>query len=1136
MKAFFWGTGVRTLAPPKVAINSRDKKAPPMAHFWGFARTPPYRSAAQVGIIPQMRRLLVALTLGLPALGCTADEAPRILSVSLTGQTPDFEGPYQVVVRADDDRTLDRVELVYSIQDPPLGPLTVPLVESEPTRWVGALPAQPLGTVVRYRARAQAGDAETYWPESPLEALELIVGNVPSRPELYAVWPDRGPTTGGTEVLLVGQDLRPGLIARFGGRPAETLSVLSRTQATVRTPPGPAGWVEVSLTQPDGGAAARADAFFYFPAPEILEVTPDHGPVAGGTRVTIRGRHFPPVGTGFLFDGLPAIDVVIISDVEARAVTPPHPAGLVTVRVEHPTDGFGEKTNAYEYIPPPEVLAVDPNRGPDLGGTPVIISGRHFQPNPRVLFGGRPALDVQFVDSTRLTARTPPHPVGFADVVVENSDGQSGTLPRGFLYIGPPDIVQVLEPWAASSGGATVRILGANFEIPTRVEIIQNGQSFALACTFVGAGELSCRTPAAPVGPYRVVVTNSDGRSDSLEDGLTLFRIDFVSPTRGPAAGGTSVELEGVFLPPTTGISFGPNNPANCLWVSPTRIDCVTPPGPPNQFVDVLAQPSGVGQVPSNLPNGYFYVSPPVITGLTPDEGPTYGGTTITISGDFFQPGATVTIGGVACQDVVVVNARTITCTVPAHGPGLAEVVVTNPDGQTGAFLGFDYVPISFEPNWSLVDGFSNLIIRGVNLTPNAIVRIDGVIAPAFQFIDDHTLKVRAPPRNTTGSVEVLVQIPGRPNDVATDRFSYRIYRERTEPSMFGTDETSDVKIVDLDGDGDQDLVYINGSVDLAGRSEILENLGSGQGFLTTSFGLNQVGNEGGVCDTNGDGLPELIWGTSGQAVPYFRNRGNLNLALSPLPSDPADAFEAGFFDVDADGDCDIISLSISAEDSVLINDGNGRFRALPSPMANEPGFVHDHKVDVGDLNQDGIPDIVVVVDDVNFGVPPSQRHRIYLGQGNGTWLEDLQNRPLLETLNGDIYDVRVGDVDLDGDLDLVMPAFNRVPIILLNDGVGRFSRSFDLPQIPRPDSSILLEDVEGDGDLDLLLISLDFSTSSALFLNDGLGHYTRAVAGEPPGGFASYRAAIGDVSGDGRNDLLFGAVFDNNRLFFAEE
>jgi hypothetical protein len=1076
-----------------------------------------------------MLRRSWSLALAVSVAACV-DEPPRIIEVALLAPTPDFEGPYRVVANVDDETTVDSVEITFTFGPPGTEPAEglLSMEQTDPGRWVAALPKMPLGTEVAYRVRATAGSDTSDWPATP-PFPSFTVGNVPSKPELEVLWPERGPSSGGTEVLLVGQDFRPGLLAGFGGTSAETLEVISRTQARVKTPPGPEGFVDVRILQPDGGEVTKNDGFFYFPSPRIDEVIPPSGPVRGGTRVRIIGAHFPE-GASFSFGGQPAAQVVIVSPTEATALTPPHAAGFVTVRVEHPTDGFGERPNAYEYIPPPEVLEVIPDRGSDLGGTRVTIKGRFFQRGAIAAFDSTSLRSISFVDDETLTAITPPHPQGFVDVTVVNPDNQNGTLADGFFYFGPPQIFGVEEPYASVDGGASVRVIGESFEQDTVVTI----DGVPIVCTFVSTTELACTIPpSATPGPVSVTVTNSDGRSDTLVDGLTYFRIRSVTPDRGPASGGTAVIVAGDFLPRSTQISFGAAR-ASCTFVDASRLDCTTPPGPPNQFVDVSASPSGQGQTPAVLIDGYFYVPPPEIVSIQPNEGPIRGGTLITITGNFFQSGATITIGGLSCGNVVFVDAQHLTCVVPAHAPGRVDVTVTNPDGQSDTLVrGYNYVPVTFEPNWGLVDGFTTLTVRGIGFTVGAVVRIDGVPAPTA-FGGPRELRAIAPAHALTGSFEVRVDL-GAIQDVSPDRYSYRVYRDRSEPSMFGFDETSDPKIADFDGDGDGDLLYINGSVDLAGRAEILENVGGS--FSASNFGLTQVGNEGGICDVDGDGDLDLTWGISGQTTPLFRNNGNLSFSLLSLPSNPADAFEAGFFDIDADGDCDLISLAIMGPDSVLINDGSGNFSPLANPIPDEAGFLHDHKIDVADFDDDGRPDIMVVVDNVNFGLPPDQRHRLYLNQGNGTFREDVRNTNLFLGLIGDIYDVRAGDLDLDGDFDLVMPAFNRAPIVLINDGTGRFDQSFDrLAQDARPDSSLLLEDLEGDGDLDLLLVSLDFNVPSALFLNDGQGFFFRAVQGEPQGAPMAYRAAFGDISGDDRGDLLFGAVFGDNRMFFAEE
>jgi hypothetical protein len=85
---------------------------------------------------------------------------------------------------------------------------------------------------------------------------------------------------------------------------------------------------------------------------------------------------------------------------------------------------------------------------------------------------------------------------------------------------------------------------------------------------------------------------------------------------------------------------------------------------------------------------------PPTVTSVTPNSGPTAGGTAITITGTEFVAGqTTATLGGAALLNPTVVNATTITATTPPGAAGAANIVVTvglSSGSLTGAFT---YVP-----------------------------------------------------------------------------------------------------------------------------------------------------------------------------------------------------------------------------------------------------------------------------------------------------------------------------------------------------------------------------------------------------------------------------------------------------------
>ncbi|HEY7337758.1 MAG TPA: IPT/TIG domain-containing protein [Bryobacteraceae bacterium] len=81
----------------------------------------------------------------------------------------------------------------------------------------------------------------------------------------------------------------------------------------------------------------------------------------------------------------------------------------------------------------------------------------------------------------------------------------------------------------------------------------------------------------------------------------------------------------------------------------------------------------------------------PTVSSVSPNSGPTAGGTAVTITGTNFAAGASVTIGGTAATNVTVVNATTITATTPAGSAGAATVTVTV-SGQSGSLAnGFTY-------------------------------------------------------------------------------------------------------------------------------------------------------------------------------------------------------------------------------------------------------------------------------------------------------------------------------------------------------------------------------------------------------------------------------------------------------------
>jgi hypothetical protein len=131
--------------------------------------------------------------------------------------------------------------------------------------------------------------------------------------------------------------------------------------------------------------------------------------------------------------------------------------------------------------------------------------------------------------------------------------------------------------------------------------------------------------------------------------------------------------------------------------------------------------------------------------------------------------------------------------------------------------------------------------------------------------------------------------------------------------------------------------------------------------------------------------------------------------------------------------------------------------------------------------------------------------------------------------LAGLSMDAKAGDVDGDGDTDLVV-AMEWAPVqVLLNDGRGRFTADPSrIPQTTHDHEEAALADLDGDGDLDLAIVSEDDRTAE-LWLNDGSGRFAVAAFEAAAGAIGNGIIAV-DVDADGDLDLV-AANADGDRL-----
>ncbi|MFD3945277.1 IPT/TIG domain-containing protein [Streptomyces sp. NPDC058579] len=245
--------------------------------------------------------------------------------------------------------------------------------------------------------------------------------------------PNQGSTGGGTLVTITGTNLAGTTAVTFGTKPATAVTNVSPTQVTAVSPSG-AGSVGVTVTT--AGGTSNPIPFFYVGAPFKSSLGPtSSGPLAGGNTVTINGVGLA-TATSVSF-GANSATPTVVSDTQLTVVVPAGAAaGPVGVSVT--TAGGTNNGLSYTYVDVPTVTAVTPASGPTSGGTGVTITGTNLGTTGSVTFDGAPA-PFTVVNSTTVSAVTPPGTAGAVDVVVTNPAG-SDTEVGAFTYVAPPGI------------------------------------------------------------------------------------------------------------------------------------------------------------------------------------------------------------------------------------------------------------------------------------------------------------------------------------------------------------------------------------------------------------------------------------------------------------------------------------------------------------------------------------------------------------------------------------------------------------------------------------------------------------------------------------------------------------------------
>ena len=240
---------------------------------------------------------------------------------------------------------------------------------------------------------------------------------------------------------------------------------------------------------------------------------------------------------------------------------------------------------------------------------------------------------------------------------------------------------------------------------------------------------------------------------------------------------------------------------------------------------------------------------------------------------------------------------------------------------------------------------------------------------------------------------------------------------------------------------------------------------------------------------------------------------GAMSDTVQPFDSDHSNDLALGDLDNDQDLDIVVVNEGTTAG-TVWMNDGNGSYTAHPTA----PTFIDGNSsaVALGDI--DGDADLDVVVANLN-----NQAQTVWLNDGEGV----LSTHPISPTFGlGASFDIALGDLDSDGDLDAVVanyvsPTMADIETVWLNDGTGRFSPHPTTPEFEGGDAqAIALGDLDRDGDLDAVVANTD-NGAQTVWVNDGFGNLSAHPEDASFGAGNSTGIGLNDLDGDGDLDAV---------------
>jgi hypothetical protein len=323
------------------------------------------------------------------------------------------------------------------------------------------------------------------------------------------------------------------------------------------------------------------------------------------------------------------------------------------------------------------------------------------------------------------------------------------------------------------------------------------------------------------------------------------------------------------------------------------------------------------------------------------------------------------------------------------------------------------------------------------------------------------------------------------------------------------------VAVADLNGDGIPDLVTAN-----QGTLNVL--LGQGQGTFgpPVLYGVGLYSKGLVVGDFTGDGVPDVATLNEGTTLAIVRSQsdGTFQAALNYPTGQVSNQVVTG--DFTGNGILDIVTanntvLGAGSTVSVLLGNGDGSFQPARSYFAN----ASSEAVAIGDVNGDGIPDLVVANDKTAGTVS------VLLGNGDGSF-----QAPYTYAVGPSPRAVTLADLTGNGILDVItgdQGSGNSTVSVLLGNGDGTFQAA-SAHNVPYSVAGVAVGDFNGDGIPDLVTANIGSGNAGTLNILLGNGDGTFQTGQSYGVGEKCHVVAVGDLTGNGILDLVTANQFSH--------